>query len=81
MRYVPAEKIEYVRNPYYWKVDARGKRLPYLDRVVVVVVKDMNLQWQKFEAGELSLKPELEDVHMFHDPEDARTVALDIRDD
>jgi len=24
---------EFVRNPYYWKVDADGKQLPYLDRL------------------------------------------------
>lgn len=24
---------EFVRNPYYWKVDAAGRQLPYLDRI------------------------------------------------
>jgi len=51
-QYVPAEKIEYVRNPHYFEFDARGNRLPYVDRVVVVLVKDQNLQVQKFLAGE-----------------------------
>lgn len=27
------EYYEFVRNPYYWKVDAEGKQLPYLDRL------------------------------------------------
>lgn len=26
---------EYVRNPYYWKVDEEGKQLPYMDRLGV----------------------------------------------
>ncbi len=51
-KYVPAVKVEYERNPYYWEVDARGNRLPYFDRVVVVLMKDQNLQVQKFLAGE-----------------------------
>jgi len=54
-QYVPAEKVEYVRNPYFWKEDARGNRLPYLDRVIIALVKDNNLKWQKFEAGEHDL--------------------------
>ncbi|MGE4619756.1 MAG: ABC transporter substrate-binding protein, partial [Planctomycetota bacterium] len=53
--YVPAEKIVYQRNPYFWKKDARDQRLPYLDQVVILLVKDLNLQWQKFEAGELDI--------------------------
>lgn len=62
-QYVPAEKIVYERNPYYWKVDARQQRLPYLDEIVIVLVKDLNLLWQKFEAGELDI---FEDVPADH---------------
>ena len=54
-KYVPAEKVEYTRNPYYWEVDARGQRLPYFDRVVVALIKDQSLQVQKFLAGEHDL--------------------------
>jgi peptide/nickel transport system substrate-binding protein len=61
--YVPGEKIVYQRNPYYWKKDARGQRLPYLDEVVILLVKDLNLQWQKFEAGELDIFMELPADH------------------
>lgn len=50
--YTPAERVVLARNPYYWRVDARGNRLPYLDRVILAIVKDLNFQWQKFEAGE-----------------------------
>lgn len=51
-QYLTAEKVEYVRNPYYWEVDARGNRLPYVDRVVIALLKDQNLQVAKFLAGE-----------------------------
>ena len=62
-QYVAAEKIVYQRNPHYWKVDSRNQRLPYLDEVVIVLVKDLNLLWQKFEAGELDI---FEDVPADH---------------
>ena len=62
-QYIPAEKIVYERNPYYWKVDARQQRLPYLDQVVIVLVKDVNLHWQKFEAGELDIFMDLPADH------------------
>ncbi len=30
---VKGNYYEFVRNPYYWKVDARGQQLPYLNRL------------------------------------------------
>ncbi|MBQ9766857.1 MAG: hypothetical protein IJW37_01960 [Lachnospiraceae bacterium] len=30
---VTGDYYEFVRNPYYWKVDADGKQLPYLDKL------------------------------------------------
>ena len=30
----------YVRNPYYWKVDAEGKQLPYVDYVESAYIED-----------------------------------------
>ncbi|MEE2856979.1 MAG: ABC transporter substrate-binding protein [Planctomycetota bacterium] len=61
--YVPGEKIVYQRNPYYWKKDSRGQRLPYLDELVILLIKDLNLQWQKFEAGELDIFMDLPADH------------------
>jgi len=37
-----AERIVLKRNPYYWKRDAQGTQLPYLDELTVVVVPDAN---------------------------------------
>jgi peptide/nickel transport system substrate-binding protein len=33
-------RVTAVRNPYYWKVDAEGNQLPYIDRVEAVLVED-----------------------------------------
>src|SRR2546423_10733473 len=38
----PGERVVLKRNPYYWKRDAAGNQLPYLDQIEVVVVADMN---------------------------------------
>jgi len=53
--YAPAERVVYERNPHYWETDARGERLPYFDRIVIALIKDQNLQVQKFLAGEHDL--------------------------
>jgi peptide/nickel transport system substrate-binding protein len=41
------------RNPYYWKVDEAGTRLPYLDRIMFVNIGDWNAWRLRFEAGEV----------------------------
>ena len=37
-----AERIVLKRNPYYWKHDAQGTQLPYLDELILEVVPDAN---------------------------------------
>ena len=37
---VKGQYYEYVRNPYYWKVDAAGQQLPYIDKIVGVTVSN-----------------------------------------
>lgn len=62
-RYDPGEKVVYRRNPHYWKKDLDGQQLPYLDEIVVLLVADQNLMWQKFEAGQLDLVMDLTADH------------------
>jgi peptide/nickel transport system substrate-binding protein len=52
-QYVPHEKTVLTRNPYWFGVDARGRRLPYLDELVFLVVPDQNTCSLKFRTGEL----------------------------
>lgn len=51
--YVPGEKVELERNPYWYGVDAKGRRLPYLDALVFVVTKDQENASLRFQAGEI----------------------------
>ncbi|HYE00684.1 MAG TPA: ABC transporter substrate-binding protein [Alphaproteobacteria bacterium] len=37
--YGRSDRLEAVRNPYYWKVDPAGHQLPYIDRVVFTLVE------------------------------------------
>ena len=37
-----AERIVFKRNPHYWKRDAQGTQLPYLDELTLEVVPDAN---------------------------------------
>ncbi|MGE3354948.1 MAG: ABC transporter substrate-binding protein, partial [Planctomycetota bacterium] len=51
----PGERVVLERNPYYWKSDAKGTRLPYLDEIVWLVVPSDDAQVLRFQAGELDL--------------------------
>jgi peptide/nickel transport system substrate-binding protein len=48
----PGDRIVLERNPHYWKVDARGTRLPYLDRLVLLTVPGEDAQVTRFKAGD-----------------------------
>lgn len=50
--YVAGQRLVLERNPYYWKTDARGNRLPYLDELVFLFVPNADAQVLKFESGE-----------------------------
>ncbi|OGF15237.1 MAG: hypothetical protein A2W00_06515 [Candidatus Eisenbacteria bacterium RBG_16_71_46] len=61
-QYVPGEKTVLERNPYWFGVDAKGQRLPYLDELVFLIVPDQNTAALKFQAGDIdaldNVKPE-----------------------
>ena len=37
---VNGDYYEYVRNPYYWKVDAAGQQLPYIDKITYTTIQN-----------------------------------------
>lgn len=45
----------YERNPHYWKVDNAGNQLPYIDKVIVEYVTDMEVGTMKIINGEVDL--------------------------
>ncbi len=46
---------QYERNPYYWKIDAEGNQLPYIDYLRVSVVNDTDAAALKIIAGEVDI--------------------------
>lgn len=51
--YTAGQKVTLTRNPNYWKVDGKGTRLPYLDRLEFLVIRDPQAQVAQFLAGNL----------------------------
>jgi len=51
--YAENDRTVLERNPWWFGVDAKNRRLPYLDQLVFLVAKDQNTAAQKFAAGEL----------------------------
>ncbi|MFP4013816.1 MAG: ABC transporter substrate-binding protein [Chitinispirillaceae bacterium] len=51
--YVSSQKVVLKRNPRYWKKDAEGNQLPYLDKLIYLLVSDQNAQLLKFKQGEI----------------------------
>lgn len=51
--YVPAQRVVYVKNPNYYKLNTENKKLPYIDKLVYLIVGDTNNEILKFEAKEI----------------------------
>lgn len=51
-QYVPQERVVLERNPYFFAKDVKNVRLPYLDRIVVQYVPNINTEYLKFRSGE-----------------------------
>ena len=53
--YVPAQRVVFVKNPNYYKINLENQKLPYLDKIVYLIVGDTNNEILKFEAKEIDL--------------------------
>ena len=53
--YVAGQRLVLERNPYYWKTDERGNRLPYLDEIVFLFVPSADAQVVRFQSGETDI--------------------------
>ena len=51
--YHPGERLVFKRNPYYWKRSLQGESLPYLDKVIYMIIQDPQAQLLKFIDSEL----------------------------
>jgi peptide/nickel transport system substrate-binding protein len=53
--YKPGATVLLKRNPYYWKTDAQGKKLPYLDSIRLDVQPNRDVEMLRFKRGEIDL--------------------------
>jgi peptide/nickel transport system substrate-binding protein len=50
--YAPGQRLVFDRNPRYWRKDASGTQLPYLDRIILEIVPEQNAELIRLQAGE-----------------------------
>ncbi|GAA5534218.1 ABC transporter substrate-binding protein [Deinococcus aluminii] len=49
--YTAGQKVTLVKNPNYWKVDGNGTKLPYLNQLDFLIIRDPQAQVAQFLAG------------------------------
>ncbi|MBW4692355.1 MAG: ABC transporter substrate-binding protein [Lyngbya sp. HA4199-MV5] len=54
-RYIPGQRLIFRRNPYYWRKDAQGTQLPYVDRIIWQVVESLDTQLLRFRSGDMDV--------------------------
>ena len=55
VEHVAGQRLVFTRNPRYFRRDAAGVQLPYLDRLTLVIVPDQNTEALRLEAAESDL--------------------------
>jgi peptide/nickel transport system substrate-binding protein len=53
--YRPGQRLVFDRNSRYWRKDADGIALPYLDRLTVDIVPDQNAELLRLQAGQIDV--------------------------
>ncbi len=53
VRYDPGQRLVFERNPYYWKKSAEGDALPYLAKIIYLIVQSTDVGLLKFMEGTL----------------------------
>ena len=74
--YLPGSHLVLRRNPYYWKTDGNGGRLPYIDSIRLSIQQNRELELVRFLRGEIhlinSIDPESFDRLAARHPDEAR---------
>ena len=59
--YTPSERVIFRRNPYYYRKDDLGQKMPYIKNIVWQIIPSTNNHLLRFRSGELdslSVQPE-----------------------
>ena len=52
-KYDSGQRIIFKKNPYYWKKSKEGDSLPYLDKIIYLIVQNVDVSLLKFMEGTL----------------------------
>ncbi len=53
--HVAGQRLVFTRNPYYFRRDANGTQLPYLDKLTLLIIPDQSAEALRLQAGEIDL--------------------------
>lgn len=53
VQYRPGERLVFIRNPQYWKKSPEGDQLPYIEKVIYLIVQNTDSALLKFLDGEI----------------------------
>lgn len=53
--FVAGQRMTLTRNPHYWRKDASGTALPYLDRLVVEFIKAQDAEMLRLQSGSVDV--------------------------
>ncbi|MDJ1171253.1 ABC transporter substrate-binding protein [Roseofilum sp. BLCC_M154] len=54
-RYNTTQRVIFKRNPYYWKTNEQGDRLPYIEQIIWQIVESTDTNFLQFRSGSLDL--------------------------
>jgi peptide/nickel transport system substrate-binding protein len=78
--YVPGQRITLERNPHYWKVDAKGNRLPYLEELTYIFVPSEDAEALRFQSGETDVVNRLSAENYAQLSKDQHSRGYELRD-
>jgi peptide/nickel transport system substrate-binding protein len=58
--YEPGDYVRLARNPNYWKRNAAGKQLPYLDSIRLDIQRNRDIELTRFLRGEIQMVDKLD---------------------
>ncbi len=56
-QYQPGERLVFKRNPIYWRKSSQGETLPFIDRIIFLIVQNQDVLLLKFLDGEIDSCP------------------------
>ena len=54
-QYAPGQRLVLTRNPHYWRKDASGTPLPYLDKLTIEIVPEQDTELLRLDSGQLDM--------------------------